>query len=76
VSKFKKYIDDTIHEMVHNVSWPTWQELQNNTILVVVASLIFSLLIFIMDYLVGISSNPDSLWSGLMGFVYNFFISK
>ena len=73
VSKIKNYIDETVNEMVHQVTWPTWKELQSNTILVVVASVLFALMIFVMDYLFGISANDNATWQGLLGFVYNMF---
>jgi preprotein translocase subunit SecE len=75
LKNFKTYIDETIYELVHKVTWPTWKELQNLTILVTVSSLLFSGLIFLMDYVVGISSNPNGLWKGLMGTIYSFFVS-
>jgi preprotein translocase subunit SecE len=59
--------------MVHNVTWPSWQELQNNTILVVVASILISLTIFAMDFLFGISGEEDAMWKGLIGFIYGIF---
>jgi len=59
--------------MVHNVTWPTWKELQSNTIIVVVASVIFALLIFVMDFLFGISGDDKALWKGALGFIYNVF---
>jgi preprotein translocase subunit SecE len=59
--------------MVHNVTWPTWQELQNNTILVVVASVLIALVIKSMDYAFGISGDESSLWKGLLGFIYGSF---
>ena len=59
--------------MVHNVTWPTWQELQNNTILVVVASILISLTIFAMDFLFGISGEEDAMWKGLIVFIYGIF---
>ena len=69
VSKIKTYIKDTYNELLHNVTWPTWLELQNNTILVVVASVLLSLAIFAMDYTVGI--NKEGFWDGVLGWVYN-----
>lgn len=56
--------------MVHNVTWPTWKELQANTIIVVVASVIFSLLIFAMDFVFGITGDSKSFWQGILGFIY------
>jgi preprotein translocase subunit SecE len=73
VSKVKEYISETVTEMVHNVTWPTWKELQSNTIIVVVASVIFSLMIFVMDYVTGINGGEDSLWQGVLGFIYRIF---
>jgi len=56
--------------MVHNVTWPTWKELQSNTIIVVVASIVFSLLIFVMDFSFGIIGDNKSTWQGVLGFIY------
>ncbi len=43
------YIKDAFNELVHKVSWPTWSELQSSAIVVMVASIIIALLIFLMD---------------------------
>lgn len=59
--------------MVHEVTWPTWKELQSSTIIVVVASIIISLFIFVMDFGFGIVGNQQSGWKGLLGFIYNMF---
>ena len=60
--------------MVHNVTWPTWKELQSNSIIVVVASIIIALIIFVMDYTFGIAaSDSNSLWKGALGFIYGMF---
>jgi preprotein translocase subunit SecE len=59
--------------MVHHVSWPTWKELQSNTIIVVVASVIISLIIFVMDFGFGIAGDSKSAWKGAMGFIYGLF---
>ena len=50
MSKVKEYINETVEEMVHRVTWPTCKELQASTIIVVIASIIISLLIFAMDF--------------------------
>jgi preprotein translocase subunit SecE len=73
VSKIKDYFSETVTEMVHNVSWPTWKELQSNTIIVVVASVIISLIIFVMDFGFGITGDAKSDWKGAMGFIYDMF---
>jgi preprotein translocase subunit SecE len=73
VSKLKTYFQDTYNEMVHNVTWPTWLELQNNTILVVVSSVLLALVIFLMDFAFGISGEADAIWKGVLGFIYGSF---
>jgi preprotein translocase subunit SecE len=73
VLKLRSYIIDIYNEMVHQVTWPTWKELQNNTILVVVASLLISLVIFAMDFVFGITGEEGSLWKGVLGFIYGSF---
>ena len=73
VSKIKEYFSETVTEMVHHVSWPTWKELQSNTIIVMVASVIISLLIFVMDFGFGITGDSKSAWKGAMGFLYGMF---
>jgi len=55
--------------MINQVSWPTWKELQSSSLLVLVASAIIALLIFVMDYVFGINGN-DSIWQGVLGFIY------
>ncbi|HNY43650.1 MAG: preprotein translocase subunit SecE [Bacteroidota bacterium] len=48
--KIKEYFKDTYNELVHKVTWPKWSELQGSAVVVMVASLIFALIIFVMDY--------------------------
>jgi len=67
-----KYIEESYDELVHNVTWPTWSELQSTSIVVLVASVLFSIAIFVMDYVFGI--NPTgSVWKGILGFYYDLF---
>lgn len=39
------------NELLNKVSWPTWEELQGSTTVVLVASLIISIIIFGVDTL-------------------------
>jgi preprotein translocase subunit SecE len=47
--RIKSYFKEAYTELVHKVSWPTWDELQGSTIVVMVASLIIAIIVFIMD---------------------------
>jgi preprotein translocase subunit SecE len=49
MSKIRAYFEETTNELVHKTSWPTWQELQNSAIVVMVASVIIALLVWLMD---------------------------
>ena len=73
MSKIKEYFNETVNEMVHNVTLPTLKELQSNTIIVVVASVLISLFIFVMDFGFGIVGGSDSSWKGVLGFIYRMF---
>ena len=42
-------IKESYSELVHKVSWPTKSELANSTIVVMVASIIASLVIWVID---------------------------
>ncbi|MCK9498238.1 MAG: preprotein translocase subunit SecE [Bacteroidales bacterium] len=48
--KIKEYFKDTYNELVHKVTWPKWSELQSSAVVVMVASLIFAMVVFLMDY--------------------------
>lgn len=43
------YIKESYNELIHNVTWPTWPELFSATRLVLVATVIIALLVFLMD---------------------------
>ena len=43
------YIKESYNELVHKVTWPTWPNLISSSNLVIVASIIIALTIFLMD---------------------------
>jgi len=53
MSRITAYFTDIKDELVNKVSWPTWEELTESTIIVLVASIIFALIIWLMDTLFG-----------------------
>ena len=56
------YIKDSYKELVEKVSWPSFSSLQSSTLLVMVASLIFALIVLVMDM----------SFEGVMSSVYKF----
>ena len=47
--KKDSYIKSSYDELVNKVSWPSWSELQNSSIVVAIASMIIALIIYLMD---------------------------
>lgn len=52
MNKVSTFITESVDEMKNNVSWPTFQELQKSSVLVLVASLIFALVIGASDFVI------------------------
>ncbi|MEM6395775.1 MAG: preprotein translocase subunit SecE [Bacteroidota bacterium] len=48
-NKLLLYMRESYNELVHNVTWPSFSTLQTNTVLVLIGSVIFALLILAMD---------------------------
>ncbi|HPR32672.1 MAG TPA: preprotein translocase subunit SecE [Prolixibacteraceae bacterium] len=61
--KIKTYVKESYNELVHKVTWPTWKELQSSAVVVMVASIIIALIIFVMDF----------FFENVMDFIYSLF---
>jgi preprotein translocase subunit SecE len=49
MESIKKYVSESYSELVNKVTWPNWANLQSSTIVVIVSSILFALLVFVMD---------------------------
>jgi preprotein translocase subunit SecE len=49
MDKVRTYFQESYAELMYKVTWPTIGELQNSTVVVLVASLIIALIIALMD---------------------------
>jgi preprotein translocase subunit SecE len=49
MERIKLYIKESYNELINKVTWPSWQSLQSTTVVVVIASIILSMVIFFMD---------------------------
>ena len=58
--KFVENLKESYVELVHKVSWPTREELSKSAVLVLIASIILALVIWLMDF----------SFESLMKFVY------
>ncbi|AIM35971.1 preprotein translocase subunit SecE [Sphingobacterium sp. SG20118] len=49
MAKVLDFFKDSYVEITEKVTWPTWAQLQNSAVIVLVASVIIALLVFVMD---------------------------
>lgn len=65
MNKIREYIRLSTDELVNKVTWPTWEDLQESTIIVMITSLLIALVIYVIDI----------ISSGSLGFFYQLFQS-
>ncbi|MFT3948480.1 MAG: preprotein translocase subunit SecE [Agriterribacter sp.] len=65
MNKISAYFKDSYRELLEKVSWPSWRELQQSTMIVLVATLLITGLVWVMDF----ASNS------LLKFIYSLFKS-
>lgn len=53
MNKLISYIKESTDELLHKVSWPTFSELQSSALLVAVGTLIFTVIVYAMDFSFG-----------------------
>jgi preprotein translocase subunit SecE len=47
-----EYIKESYIELTQKVTWPTWRELWNSAVLVLIAAIIIAMVIFFMDQVI------------------------
>lgn len=63
MNKIAFFIRDSYKELLHKVTWPTWDELQQSTMIVLIATIIITAIVWLMDTV--------SNW--VMEFIYSLF---
>jgi preprotein translocase subunit SecE len=63
MNKISTYFRESYKELLEKVSWPTWNELQQSTVIVLVATLLITVIVWIMDL----------ISSSILHLVYSFF---
>lgn len=48
--KFVENVKESYNELVHKVSWPTPKELSQSAVIVLIASIILALIVWLMDW--------------------------
>ena len=56
-----QYFKNSYNELVNKVTWPSFQQLTGSTKVVMVASVIFALVVLVMDF----------VFKGMMNGIYN-----
>ena len=51
MNKVSNYFKESYHELLEKVSWPTWSQLQQSTVIVLVATLLITAIVWVMDLL-------------------------
>lgn len=64
MSKLGNYAQEAYDELLHKVSWPSWDELQQTTIIVLVALALVTGIVWGMDFA---SKNVMELLYGILG---------
>ena len=47
--RFINYVKNAYAELVQKVSWPSWSQLSNSAVIVMTASLLFAVVVLLMD---------------------------
>ncbi len=63
MNKITTYFSESYKELVEKVTWPNWTQLQQSTIIVLVATVLITAVIWVMDF--GANS--------LLKLIYSFF---
>jgi preprotein translocase subunit SecE len=61
MNKVTTYFKESYKELMEKVTWPTWSELQQSTVIVLVATILITLLVGVMDV----------FSSGVLKFIYS-----
>lgn len=64
MNKFTAYLKDSYKELMHKVTWPNWDQLQQSTMIVIGATLLITLMVSVMDFA---SSNAMKFIYSLIG---------
>ena len=50
MNKISNYLRESYFELTEKVTWPNWLQLQQSTVIVLIATLIITTLVWIMDF--------------------------
>lgn len=50
MNKISNYFSESYRELTEKVTWPTWSQLQQSTVIVLVATVLITLMVWLMDF--------------------------
>jgi preprotein translocase subunit SecE len=50
MNKIQTYFKDSYNELTQKVTWPNWQQLQQSTMIVLVATIIITAIVWVLDF--------------------------
>ncbi|HTQ26700.1 MAG TPA: preprotein translocase subunit SecE [Puia sp.] len=63
MNKISTYFRESYKELMEKVTWPSWTQLQQSTVIVLVATLVTTFIVWLMDI----------LSQGILHFIYSLF---
>lgn len=63
MNKIGTFVRDSYKELMHKVTWPTWEELQQSTMIVLIATILITAMVWLMD----------TVANWVMEFIYSLF---
>jgi len=63
MNKISTYFRESYRELMEKVTWPSWTQLQQSTVIVLVATLLITVVVYVMDI----------LSSTILKFIYSLF---
>ena len=63
MNKISTYFSESFRELTEKVTWPTWEQLQQSTMIVLVATLLITAIVWVMDFIA----------AGGLNFIYKLF---
>lgn len=63
MNKISNYFSESYRELTEKVTWPTWEQLQQSTMIVLAATLLITAIVWVMDLIA----------AGGLNFIYKLF---
>ena len=74
MNKITTYFRESYKELLEKVTWPSWLQLQQSTVIVLIATLLITMIVLGATLvLIGVVALMDFVANGSMKFIYSLF---